>query len=145
MKLSFPDFWYRSSGGIFIVVCCNRHLCLDSVLSSFFIWCKTAAAEVGTSHQDSTCSFKHLISYDPFLTRGCVLLTVVLERVLSFVYLLYAVSLLPSPSEGSVYQQWDVYLESQSCKLLGVDGPLYSKLQQKQQGLGNIMAAISVY
>lgn len=73
----------------------------------------------------------------------CVLLTVDLT---SFVHLLYASCLLPSPSEGFVYQHWDVHVESQSCKLLGVDGPLYSSKISKKQALShNIIAAISVY
>lgn len=90
----------------------------------------------GLELQESSCSFKHLMSKDPFLTCRCVLLTVVLTRVLSFVHLLCAGCLLPSPSERFVCQHWAVYVESQSCKLLGVDGPLYSELQQNQQGTG---------
>lgn len=94
---------------------------------------------------ESSCSFKHLMSYDHFLMCSCVLLTVVLTRVLSFVHLFYAGCLLPSSSEGFVYQHWDVHVESQSCELLRVDGPLYSGEISKEQALNhNIIAAISV-
>lgn len=123
MKLSLPDFWYR--------------LGTSALIQSF------PASSSGAKQlqqrlelQESSCSFKHLMSYDPFLTCRYVLPTVVLTRVLSFVHLLYAGCSLPSPLEGFVYQHWDVYVESQSCKLFGVDGSLCSRLQQNQQGTG---------